>query len=130
MKQAYLWIAGIVSTAAVAGGSIAVMQSPPAQLPQPDPVALSPSTSTEAPVKNNSASSDNTPAETSPNPPQPDPKLSDFPHRRLELSDEVSAGSEFDQFRDRLQKAIKDRDADFIRALIPPEGLFYGFGGL
>ncbi|NJM85397.1 MAG: hypothetical protein HC839_04395 [Leptolyngbyaceae cyanobacterium RM2_2_21] len=51
MKQAYLWIAGIVSTAAVAGGSIAVMQSPPAQLPQPDPVALSPSTSTEAPVK-------------------------------------------------------------------------------
>ncbi|NJO09233.1 MAG: SH3 domain-containing protein [Leptolyngbyaceae cyanobacterium SL_1_1] len=64
-----------------------------------------------------------------PIPHTPDPKLSDFPHRRLELSDEVSAGSEFDQFRDRLQKAIKDRDADFIRALIPPEGLFYGFGG-
>lgn len=55
-------------------------------------------------------------------------ELTDFPHQRIELVDEVEPGSDFDQFRAQLQQAIRDRDADFVRSLIPAEGISIGFG--
>ncbi|MFE4104949.1 SH3 domain-containing protein [Almyronema epifaneia] len=121
MKQAYLWIAGVVGSAAVAGGGIALMQSQPEAIAPEDSAVVTPTTP--------STPTQEVPSEPETAAPRPDPKLSDFPHKRLELTDEVPAGSEFDQFRDRLQQAIQARDEAFIRSLLPPDGLFYGFGG-
>ncbi|WP_346289768.1 SH3 domain-containing protein [Sphaerothrix gracilis] len=127
MKKAQLWITGIVGAAAVAGGGIAVMQSQPDTPDVIDSVTAPGEESVpadEAPLAESPTAPD-----TPTTPQRPDPKLSDFPHKRLELTDEVSEGSEFDQFRDRLQKAIQDRDTEFVRSILPAEGLTYGFGG-
>lgn len=55
-------------------------------------------------------------------------ELTDFPHQRLELTDDVEPGSEFDQLRQNLGQAVENRDADFVTRLIPSEGVAIGFG--
>ena len=47
-------------------------------------------------------------------------------HRPIELIDRVVAGSDFAQFRDRLQRAIRNRDIGFIQSILPPEGVQLG----
>ena len=49
------------------------------------------------------------------------------PRQPLEFSD-VETGSEFDQFRSQLRQAMRDRDVEFVKALIPDEGVALGFG--
>ncbi|MDJ0701905.1 MAG: SH3 domain-containing protein [Leptolyngbyaceae cyanobacterium MO_188.B28] len=59
---------------------------------------------------------------------QPSRQLSrtEPPHRPIELIDRVVAGSDFAQFRDRLQRAIRNRDANFVQSVLPPEGIQLG----
>ena len=48
------------------------------------------------------------------------------PHQPIELIDRVVAGSDFAQFRDRLQRAIRNRDSAFVQSILPPEGIRLG----
>ena len=50
----------------------------------------------------------------------------EFPHRRIELVDRVVVGSDFARFRDRLQRAIRNRDTAFVQSILPPEGIGLG----
>lgn len=60
---------------------------------------------------------------------QPTGQLSrtEAPHQRIELIDRVVAGSDFARFRDRLQRAIRNRDTEFVQSILPPEGIRLGF---
>ncbi|MBD2089736.1 SH3 domain-containing protein [Microcoleus sp. FACHB-1515] len=51
-----------------------------------------------------------------------------FPRQRISLPDRVEPGSEFDAFRSRLRQAVRDRDVEFVKALIPDQGVALGFG--
>lgn len=51
----------------------------------------------------------------------------EFPRQRIELVDRVVVGSDFARFRDRLQRAIRNRDIEFIQSILPPEGIRLGF---
>jgi hypothetical protein len=46
-----------------------------------------------------------------------------YPRQTFELVDEAQPGSDFYQFRERLNRAIRDRDSAFIRSIIPARGL-------
>jgi hypothetical protein len=47
---------------------------------------------------------------------------SPYPRRSFPtLEDQVTPGSSFDQFRERLKRAIRERDATFIRAIADPD---------
>lgn len=43
------------------------------------------------------------------------------------LRDEVPPDSAFDQFRSRLRQAVRDRNINFVKELIPPNGVAIGF---
>lgn len=45
---------------------------------------------------------------------------------QLDLADEVEQGSEFDRFRQQLRQAIADRDAEFVRQILPEAGISIG----
>jgi hypothetical protein len=118
MKNAPLWIAIAVTCAAVMGATVAatvhlksgdqvpVAQSTPSPETQPSPPTASPSTP----------------------PPTPEPKLDDFPHERITLRDETASDLEFAAFRQRLEKAVQKREAQFVSSLIPNRGVAFGFG--
>jgi hypothetical protein len=57
-----------------------------------------------------------------------DPALDDFPHQRLELIDRAQPGTDFYELRSQLRQAVQTRNADFVKALISPDGLGFGFG--
>ncbi|HBB33987.1 MAG TPA: hypothetical protein DDZ80_09535 [Cyanobacteria bacterium UBA8803] len=44
-----------------------------------------------------------------------------YPRRPYKLRDQVPANSSFYQFRERLQQAIRDRDAKFVEAIADPK---------
>lgn len=67
-------------------------------------------------------------ASTSPIAEASDTALDDFPHQRLILQDGVTPDREFYQFREQVRQAVRNRDAAFIQALIPANGLSLGFG--
>lgn len=54
--------------------------------------------------------------------------LTNFPHKPLLINDGVTAGSEFDQFRTKLQNAIAQQDIAFLEPLIPKHGVRIGVG--
>jgi hypothetical protein len=56
------------------------------------------------------------------------PPLDDFPHQRLILQDGATPDREFYQFREQVRQAVRNRDAAFIQALVPANGLSLGFG--
>jgi hypothetical protein len=60
--------------------------------------------------------------------PTPEPKLDEFPHQRLTIRDDTARDREFAQFRQRVERAIQKRDAQFVSSLIPLEGVAIGFG--
>lgn len=71
--------------------------------------------------------SPDSPVVTSPAPtPAPSP-LDDFPHQRLVFRDEVKNTS-FAQFRDRARQAIKRRDLEFLKSVVPKGEISLGFG--
>ena len=55
--------------------------------------------------------------------------LAETSNRPIQLIDRVEAGSDFDNFRDHLWRAIQQRDIAFISALLPDEGIFIGETG-
>ncbi len=117
MKRAPWIITIAVSSAAILGAGIAAtMHSNSSSQPSASPVAAAPDVSSPAP--SDAASPE----------PSPSPKLDDFPHQRLALTDRTQSDPEFAKFRQQLQQAIQKRDADFVSALIPPKGLPLGFG--
>ncbi|MEO1348467.1 MAG: SH3 domain-containing protein [Cyanobacteria bacterium J06635_15] len=127
MKKAYWWLAGIVGVSLIVGGSCAVMRNPDS--PSADSTVSETATQAESEAESTpgdqAAEVDQTPTPT----PDPDQALTDFDHRRLEVIDKVNSGSEFAQFRNDFAAAVKGRDRNFITALIPEDGLIYGFGG-
>ncbi|NEQ24802.1 MAG: hypothetical protein F6K28_38005 [Microcoleus sp. SIO2G3] len=56
------------------------------------------------------------------------PTADAFPRQPILLPDRVEPRSEFDQFRSRLRQAVRDRDIEFVKALIPADGVGMGFG--
>ena len=133
MKKVYWWMVGIVGIAAFVGGAIAVMQPRTAVSPKgSEPLANEEiSQQTDEDLFTQIPESRETPPPKEPETSDPealDPKLTNFAHQRLEVIDQVKAGSEFGRFRNQLQQAIKNRDADFIQSILPPDGLPYGFG--
>ena len=133
MKKIHWWMVGIVAVSAFVGGAIAVIQPKIAVSPQESESVVNGDVtlptgddgSIQPPeVEKPDPSKDEDPASVE----DPAPNLSDFPHQRLQIADQVQAGSEFGQFRDQLQQAIKNRDAAFIESILPSDGLAYGFG--
>ena len=59
----------------------------------------------------------------------PPVSLAQASHRPIQLIDRVEAGSDFDEFRDRLWQAIQQRDKAFVSELLPAEGIFIGEAG-
>jgi len=49
--------------------------------------------------------------------------------RPIQLVDRVVAGSDFDEFRDRLWQAVQRRDRTFLAELFPDNGIFIGTTG-
>ena len=131
MKKVYWLMVGVVGVAAFVGGAIAVMQ--PRVGPEGDESftngKVDPQTHEDLfsqPPQVEAASPPQD--EAVPAPEAPASKLSNFAHQRLEVVDQVKAGSEFEQFRQQFLQAIKNRDADFIESILPSDGLAYGFG--
>jgi len=130
MKTYYLIVIGTFFVSALAGASLATAlrhnvfkeglllgKSPnePQSLPE---------------TKDNNSTVAN-PTQTKPNKPTPQTeaqKLADAQKSQLEqllaqpldLPDEVKPGSEFAQFRQRLQQAVRDRDVEFLKSILPP----------
>ncbi len=124
---------GIVAVSAFVGGAIAIIQPRIAVSPQGGDSAengeVASQTGGDGSKQPPDIGESAPPKEEDPAAPEtPDPKLYDFPHQRLQIADQVQAGSEFGQFRNQLQQAIKNRDAAFIESILPPDGLAYGFG--
>ena len=125
MKQAYWWMVGMVGAVLIVGSGCATRDVDSQSL-DPESVETTAQADGGAEAVEDTETGDE--AVLTP-PPTPDPALTDFEHRRIEVIDKVEAGSDFAQFRDRLATAIEERDRDFITALIPSDGLVYGFGG-
>lgn len=45
------------------------------------------------------------------------------PQKSLDLNDRVPPTSAFYQFQQQLRQAVRDRDVQFVQALIPPQGV-------
>jgi hypothetical protein len=118
MKKAPLWIAIAVTCAAVVGASIAAT----VHLTAPTQVPVARSTPLSEPQPSQPTGTLATP------PPTPEPKLDDFPHQKITLRDETARDPEFAAFRQRLEKAVEKRDAQFVGLLIPSKGVPLGFG--
>lgn len=106
--------AALTSTVA----AITYFNSPPTapQNRRPEePVASSPQPSTPTSPLNPSA-----PPETNPTPAVPPPDTN-FPHWKIQLTDETKQSPEFAKFMDRLKQAVRDRDAQFIRSIVTPK---------
>lgn len=132
-KTALVTIATMAIAAAGVGTVTAVMQTESNRSPVEESVTPEP-TASPAPNAPDSTDASPTPADT----PNPDrlstaeyERLRDFPHQPIQLTDEVQPGSEFAQFRQQFQQAVRDRDADFIRPRLPRTEtgeIAFGFG--
>lgn len=138
MKKFYMFVAGAVVFSGVAGASIATALRQSSQQEQPL-VQASPSQPQSSKEQKELGLTDD--ATTQPNktatpttaPKQAvvasTPKLDNFPHQRISLPDEVKPGSEFDQFRQRLRQAVRNRNAQFVRSILPDKKeIGVGFG--
>lgn len=130
MKKFYLVIAGTIVLSAVTGASLATISRQPlprnqenvkSDLPEirfnskPQPTAsLTPFINSHE--ENKTASSANS---SRPNQSRRKP---------IRLTDEVPPGSDFDRFRQRLRQAVQNRDAQFLRSILPPNQVGIGFG--
>jgi hypothetical protein len=59
--------------------------------------------------------------EATPSVPPPD---TNFPHWRIQLTDETQQSPDFAKFLDRVKQAVRDRDAQFIRSIVTPKTKF------
>ena len=140
MQNFHLLVAGAIVFSVVTGASLATVfrQSPPEEetLVQTSPIPPQASQEPEATSSPSAVTKTNRENSTKTTPPtQPKqavvastPKLDDFPHQRIRLTDEVKPGSEFAQFRQRLREAIRDRNAQFVRSILPDKEIGIGFG--
>ncbi|NEQ25159.1 MAG: SH3 domain-containing protein [Microcoleus sp. SIO2G3] len=140
MQNFHLLVAGAVVFSAVTGASLATVfrQSTPEEqtLVQASPIQPQASQEQEAPSSPSAVTKpnrENSIKTTLPAQPKQEvvastAKLDDFPHQRIRLTDEVKPGSEFAQFRQRLRQAIRDRNAQFVRSILPVKAIGIGFG--
>ncbi len=139
MQKFYLGLAGAVVLAVIAGASLATVFRPNAPDQQPfvqtspeQPRSLQTAEDTASPISATNPNRANPTTTTPQTQSQPSvvasqPKLDDFPHQRISLPDEVKPGSEFAQFRQRLRQAISERNAQFLKSILPHE-ITLGFG--
>jgi hypothetical protein len=50
------------------------------------------------------------------------------PRRPLSLQDETTSNPGFAQFRTRLEKAVRDRDSQYLKTVLPKDAISIGFG--
>lgn len=113
----------IVAIAAICAGGIGIGIAATSNRSAP-PVVVSPSSQ---PSPSITPLPSTPPVVTSPAPtPAPSP-LDDFPHQRLVFRDEVK-NSAFAPFRDRARQAIKRRDLEFLKSVVPKGEISLGFG--
>jgi hypothetical protein len=122
MKSYPVFVAIAVLLSASVGVGIAVTRH---RATDSDPIAAETQPSQSSPTEPESGASE-TP-ESSPAETEEDAALTDFPHARITITDEVEPGSEFDRFRTQLRQAVTERDVDFIKRLIPDK-VGIGFG--
>lgn len=101
--------------------------SPTKETPRPDSNPSQVEDSSDRPDRPDRPSPRPTPPEVKPSTPA-EPPLDNFPHQRIRLVDEAAPGTEFYRFRSQFRRAIAERDADFITALISDEGVTIGYG--
>jgi len=140
MQKFHLLVAGAVVFSAVTGVSLATVfrQSTPKEQTLVQTSSIPPQASqeieaTSSPIAATKPDQENSTKTTVPTQPKQavvasTAKLDDFPHQRVRLTDEVKPGSEFAQFRQRLRQAIRDRNAQFVRSILPDEEIGIGFG--
>lgn len=133
MKTYYLIIIGTFFVSALAGASLAtawrqnIFKEPLSVEATP----IQPKSFPETKDKTSTVAATN-PAQAKPNQSTPQTeakkpvdtqksKLEQLLAQPLNLPDEVKPGSEFAQFRQRLQKALKERDAQFLQSILPAE---------
>ena len=136
MKIFQLMLASAIAISSVAGASIAVLHNFPAKTQASTSLLdlSSTATSAENPPAVFTNISDQTVSVTKPREMKlktaalASTKLDDFPHQRFTLIDEVKPRSDFAQFRQRLRYATKQKDINFIRAILPSDKIAMGYG--
>lgn len=120
--QAVLLSGAVVLTAAVSSTVAAVTYLNHNPLPLIEEKSATkasdqePTTSTQLSVPS-VAQSPEKPSDATPQPSD----LTDFPHWKISLVDESAQVPDFAQFLERLKKAVRDRDAQFIRSIVTPK---------
>jgi hypothetical protein len=122
MKRQALILSGVVALTVASVSTIAAVtyfQSRPPALEQQTPDNPTPSSPEPS-----------TPTSTFDPPAKPLPAATpdtNFPHWRIKLVDESTQSPDFAQFYQQLKKAVRDRDAKFIRSIVTDKTKF-GFG--
>ncbi|MEW5861049.1 MAG: SH3 domain-containing protein [Cyanobacteriota bacterium] len=100
----HFWLLGLLASGATAGFTFAAASSS-----TPKPISQNAAQSVVAQTLNN-----NIPAASQSN-------LSNFPHWRISLVNQVEQSADFDQFQQRLWTAVHNREASFIRNIVTPQ---------
>lgn len=124
MKSQALILTGVVALTAAVTSTIAAVSyfqsRPPALEQRKTDAPLAPTAKPSTPTSTFNPPSNPT---EKPLPPQAPPDT-DFPHWRIKLVDETSQSPEFAQFFAQLKKAVRDRDAQFIRSIVTDQTKF------
>ncbi len=116
-KEFYLVIAGGILASALGGATLSIILY---KYPAPSPPTIEPAASNRRPTESISA------PEAFAEKPATDEEQ-ELGRKPIDLSDEVEPGSEFDSFRQELRQAVTERNAYFIRSILPADGISLGF---
>lgn len=114
-KEFYLVIAGGILASALGGATLATIL-------HKDPTLVSPAASNRR-----QTSEKQTPEAFAEKPATPKDEEQKLARKPIDLSDEVETGSEFYSFRQELRQAVTERNAYFIRSILPVDGISLGF---
>lgn len=89
-----------------------------------DPATREPAASNRRPTESRPAPA---PEAFAKKPATPDHGKEELGRKPIDLDDEVEPGSEFSSFRQELRQAVTERNAYFIRSILPADGISLGF---
>ncbi|MGK7903580.1 MAG: hypothetical protein AB4352_19685 [Hormoscilla sp.] len=116
-KEFYLVIAGGMLASALGGATLATIL-------HKDPPTREPAVSIRRPTESRP---EPVPEAFAEEPATPKSEKLELGRKPIDLDDEVEPGSEFDSFRQELRQAVTERNAFFIRSILPAEGISLGF---
>ena len=114
-KEFYLVIVGGMLASALGGATLATIL-------HKNTTPLQHSTSNRRPTRSSLSPTDEPVAEKTTKPPE-----DEFVRKQIILKDEVEPRSDFDYFREELRRAVRDRNAYFVRSILPEDGISLGF---